>query len=259
MSTSSTLLFQRLQSLQLTRTKPDTLHPWEQHYVDEVGEEDAESGRIEFMQDKGFYPYFLNGLHSDLTVRDANGREWKVHKLIVTKGCDFFVRALKGGFKESRTNVIEMPNDPPSAVKAMLDLLYSEDYAVITPTRNIRTLKFHLDVWITAVIYDMAGLQEMAYRRFVRLWMSGGCPRFILPLLAERIYDCTMESDEWMRVFVANMSAVHLPGLLLQDDFRQVMADSSEFSADVARALARLQDHAPFPCRDCKNHALESE
>ncbi|KAK8205047.1 hypothetical protein IWZ01DRAFT_559532 [Phyllosticta capitalensis] len=251
---------------QLTQPQPSgmqegILHPLEYHHLSEVKDAIVKSGNTESLRKQGYYSSFESGTHSDCTIRSRDGLEWKVHKVIVTKNCKFFEIALGGGFRESRTNVVEMPNDEPAAVKALLEYLYVEDYSIVDSTpRTLGPLMRHLEVYIVGQIYDVPGLQDLAYRRFVSCWFTGRCPRNIFHIVARKVYDSTPESDNLIRGFLADMAAVHLRGLLLNKNFVEVMADFEAFSTDVAKSMAKSDDKhesKEFRCKLCEK-ALRS-
>ncbi|KAK8205046.1 hypothetical protein IWZ01DRAFT_544689 [Phyllosticta capitalensis] len=169
----------------------------------EVGDdEDDHRGKIDSFQDIGYYSWFQSGTLSDLTIRASDGKEWTVHKIVVAKGCDFFAKAITSGFKESHTNVIEMMNDAPEAINALLEYLYVNDYS-IPQTNDREILTLHLEAYIIGEIYCVSGLKEIAYSRFVRHWMSiRGCWD-MLPFMVERIYESLPDTDKGLRSFVA--------------------------------------------------------
>jgi BTB/POZ domain len=53
---------------------------------------------------------------------------YKVHKVVLCGQSDFFKKACNGGFREASSGVIEMKEDDPAAVKAMLQFFYTFDY-----------------------------------------------------------------------------------------------------------------------------------
>ncbi|KAK8224397.1 hypothetical protein HDK77DRAFT_487906 [Phyllosticta capitalensis] len=55
-------------------------------------------------------------------------------------------RALKE--RQSSRNVVKIPNDEPSALKALIEFLYVGDYDIMTATDNDIVLDFHLQVYM---------------------------------------------------------------------------------------------------------------
>ncbi|KAK0621094.1 hypothetical protein DIS24_g11451 [Lasiodiplodia hormozganensis] len=68
---------------------------------------------------------------TDVTIRLSDGTELRAHREVLEGQSAFFRNALKPGtFKESFTGVISLPNDPPQAVRAMIEFFYMFRYTV---------------------------------------------------------------------------------------------------------------------------------
>ncbi|KAK8230736.1 hypothetical protein HDK77DRAFT_429278 [Phyllosticta capitalensis] len=231
-------------------------HPQEFAFLTQVGDEDDTRGKIETFHGIGHYSDFQRGTLSDLTIRASNAREWTVHKAVVVKGCEFFVHAVMSNFKETHTNVIEMVNDDPAAINALLEYLYVGDYS-IPRLYGLQLLMMHTEVYIIGAIYCVPGLQELAYRRLVRLWLSKGvfC-HGMAPFIVKRIYEALPDTDTSLRMreFLSCMSAIHLPGLLVQPMFGNLMATFSAFREDVANALVKVDTGRK--CRACCHRVM---
>ncbi|KAK8230737.1 hypothetical protein HDK64DRAFT_255878 [Phyllosticta capitalensis] len=238
-------------------TQRQCRNPVELEYMDDVKDVEIKYGNTASFRKVGYYHALETGVHSDVIVRDRDGAEWKVHKLIVTKTCEFFKNALSGSFRESRRNVVEMPNDDPAAVKALLEYLYVEDYSIVEDTpRKPEVLLQHLEVYIIGQIYVIPGLQDLAYRRFVKYWFTAWCPCPIFNDVARRVYNSTLVSDKQIRCFIADMAAVHLRGLLLNREFVEVMADFEAFSIDIAKSMVKNDDKCGTERARCKSQPL---
>ncbi|KAI7250112.1 hypothetical protein KC343_g4893 [Hortaea werneckii] len=66
---------------------------------------------------------FETGEYADMTIT-CSGRTWQVHKVVGCSQVPFFAKAVTGKFKESRDSCIDLVDDDPSAVGAMLRWLY---------------------------------------------------------------------------------------------------------------------------------------
>ncbi|KAF9640948.1 putative btb poz-like protein [Lasiodiplodia theobromae] len=124
-------------------------------------------------EDKELKNAFLNildsGAYSDMKIRLSDGTEINCHRAILSERCDFFRNALRSGFKESHTGVIEMFNDPPEAVRAMVTYLYTAEYSD-NGLDGLDLVFYHLDVYIIAATYLVKGLAGTAgYRVEKRL------------------------------------------------------------------------------------------
>ncbi|RMY65719.1 hypothetical protein D0863_08926 [Hortaea werneckii] len=84
---------------------------------------------------------FETGEYADMTIT-CSGRTWQVHKVVVCSQVPFFAKAVTGKFKikdmtpslilhqESRDSCIDLVDDDPSAVDAMLRWLYYGTFQV---------------------------------------------------------------------------------------------------------------------------------
>ncbi|KAL0258081.1 hypothetical protein SLS55_007252 [Diplodia seriata] len=71
-----------------------------------------------------------SGVFSDVTLILRDGSELTCHRILL-RSCDFFKNALEpGGFQESLTRIIDMKNDPPQAVRKVVEYLYTGDYSL---------------------------------------------------------------------------------------------------------------------------------
>lgn len=66
---------------------------------------------------------FDDQLFSDLTIR-FSGYEIKAHKAIVSQASDYFTSALAGSFCEADSNVLNLHDDNPAAVKGLIAYMY---------------------------------------------------------------------------------------------------------------------------------------
>lgn len=52
--------------------------------------------------------------------------------MLITRGGDFFARAVCKGFSESSTSVLDLPDEDPDTVACLLLFIYSDEYNEIT-------------------------------------------------------------------------------------------------------------------------------
>ncbi|KAI6813273.1 hypothetical protein KC340_g17926 [Hortaea werneckii] len=127
------------------------------------------------------------GSRSDLTIK-CEGRVFKVHKLIVSTRSPVLARASSNGFLESHTNVIEHVQYDADTVERMIEYIYTVNYGLPTaPTIRVPSyvpggngattndlaiigvnakLIIHARLYAIANYYDIAGLRDLAFRRF---------------------------------------------------------------------------------------------
>lgn len=91
----------------------------------------------------------------------------------------FFQAAVQGSFRESLTKSIDMPDDTPNAVSALIEFLYTGNYTypydssitslhrvLRTPIASLIEGQFHVAVSTIALKYGCQGLAESAVRNF---------------------------------------------------------------------------------------------
>ncbi|KKY13980.1 putative btb poz domain protein [Diplodia seriata] len=97
--------------------------------------------------------------NSDMTIKLSDGTELQCHRNIVCSQCSFFAKALEPGrFKESYTGVVKLPNDPPEAVTALIEFLYTSSYTISKNLDRADQVLFHAEVYEVAKIYDLDDL-----------------------------------------------------------------------------------------------------
>jgi hypothetical protein len=80
--------------------------------------------------------------------------------MILSSASEYFERLFDSGFSESSQSVIELQDDEPEAVVAMLRFLYTFDY--VDKKANLPSLDFHFEVCKTAKKYLLPKLEEKA-------------------------------------------------------------------------------------------------
>jgi hypothetical protein len=142
---------------------------------------------------------FQHGNFADLTL-SCQGRTFNVHKFILlTKGGTFFQSVVCGGFAESHTSSIDLPEDDPHIIELVLLHIYTgqyesgvkttespaqsphdhgpgdgkhapDDRAVVTSRDPMDTdaVMTHVAVFAAAVKFGIQSLQDQARIAFVR-------------------------------------------------------------------------------------------
>ncbi|KIW33416.1 uncharacterized protein PV07_00268 [Cladophialophora immunda] len=101
----------------------------------------------------------LDAGDGDVVVRCGQWA-WRCHKDILASRCSFFKTCCEGGFTESTTHEIGLPDDEPRAVQAMLRYLYTLDVTQIYRPGDplFSDVERDLDVFVVA---DKYGLDEL--------------------------------------------------------------------------------------------------
>ena len=89
------------------------------------------------------------------------------HKLILHLQSPVFAKSLSGNFKEAQAVVdtMELNEDEPAELKAMLDHFYAKEYDV---PQHESALKFHVKMFKMANYYQTETLEHAAIVNFKR-------------------------------------------------------------------------------------------
>nr|OQO29842.1 hypothetical protein B0A51_01999 [Rachicladosporium sp. CCFEE 5018] len=154
---------------------------------------------------------FLDGKYYDLTIQ-VGERKWKVHKIIVCAGCEFFAKACDGGFKEATSNIIEMPDDDPKAVNALVEYLYGRDF---TQADDKDDNGFDEDIALLVSIFQLADkymvqpLQGLVEHR-IRAKIGGASIKSGVPAIIDAIEDATSDGRDILQdMLIAHISTKH--------------------------------------------------
>ncbi|KAF2094455.1 hypothetical protein NA57DRAFT_60499 [Rhizodiscina lignyota] len=111
---------------------------------------------------------FDDAKYSDLTIR-CGEKTFKVHKMILCTQSEFFVNACERGFKESKTNEIDLSDNDVILIEAFLRFMYKGTYEVPQPEGyKVSEICFHLAMIIIGDKYLLQTLKGHAAKR-VRL------------------------------------------------------------------------------------------
>ncbi|KAK8176911.1 hypothetical protein IWX90DRAFT_481965 [Phyllosticta citrichinensis] len=170
--------------------------------------------------------YFENERHADITIVCRDGRAIKAHKLVLSLGSPYFEKALNPAhnFKnkhltappqESQSNEVQLHDEEPAVVKAVLQFIYTRDYAcasVSSPGLDDSTthtndhddeddslaaeLIFHAAMHAAAGYFLMPALANIAFTRFDAL-ATADWPRTAaaLPAVIAFVYENSPSSS----------------------------------------------------------------
>ncbi|EOD43502.1 putative btb poz domain-containing protein [Neofusicoccum parvum UCRNP2] len=146
---------------------------------------------------------FNSRLYSDLEVLYKDGATYYVHKYI-----------------EAQENVIDLSNDDPALVKAVLRFFYYHDYEPTTNTEPM--LLFHTKMYVMGAYYFIPGLKEHAKKKLRSLILDGSWETKEFPDAIAEIYDWTVESDKGLRDVVVRATTDNFDTLKTDQHFLDV-------------------------------------
>lgn len=104
----------------------------------------------------------LRNLKKDVALADASlgccGEIFKAHRLVLCNFCPFFRSAFLGGFKESKSNHVDMEDTTPRAVAVLLNYAYALDAVEACGS----DLDLAFEVWHLAARLEVEGLKTIA-------------------------------------------------------------------------------------------------
>lgn len=158
--------------------------------------------------------FYKLGEHSDMTLKTKDGKEHKVHQIILRAQSRFFDRAFdsKSTWQETKLGEMELFNDAPENIQAMIDWMYSFSYespAHMT-SRQARTL-FHVQMYAMGDIYDATPLKDLAARNFDT---DVDHRAELFPETVRAVYATTPPSDRGLRDRLLRVCAANIAELL---------------------------------------------
>ncbi|KAL1647131.1 hypothetical protein SLS58_002902 [Diplodia intermedia] len=217
---------------------------------------DEEAWTYPGVSKRGTLTRFLHsGKHSDLVIR-CGARTWNVHKVIVFTHCGFLEKAHGEDLQGQESGVIELNDDHPDAVAAMLEWAYSADSQQPTAppkpspsakTRSAQMLDWmHLNVrvYMLAEKYCMPSLRDLAWINMTMITddyaVHSRADAIHLTKVGAFIYANTPDvPDHQLRdLFLSNVW-VNIKLMYACGNFRLFLKGGNTFGADFVRYIAR--------------------
>ncbi|KAE9965065.1 hypothetical protein EG328_009982 [Venturia inaequalis] len=179
----------------------------------------------------GLSKLLASGQFADMLIT-CQGREFKVHKAIVCSQSAVLLGAFKpGGFKEkeSITGVIDLPDDEPATVEAMINFLYK--FEITTPTNTAEAMPLLTSLFTLADKYDVVPLKHIIRQKFEKLCMTKETTHIIAAVKAVYSTEGTTE----LRCVVVEWAHKYLKAFLNDPGFEETMDEFGEFGKDIAK------------------------
>ncbi|KAG9256582.1 uncharacterized protein F5Z01DRAFT_634164 [Emericellopsis atlantica] len=227
------------------------------------------------------------GKYADCTIQSVD-RTYRVHKALFCSQSSVFEAALDGPFKEAQTGVLNLPEDHPQALEALIDYIYLGDYDASSliptePDRNqsqeqeqqtvdhafdhagfvlpfaptmadLEQVPLHAEVFILADKYDLRSLCGFASEKILALIAKNRDhivdENFlqIIPLLYT--HEAFKDEEELRKEVVKALSWAPLAND--PERVRDVLAEVPELALDLVLSLQK----SPFP-QNVVQEALE--
>ncbi|KAK5121820.1 hypothetical protein LTR85_004695 [Meristemomyces frigidus] len=195
---------------------------------------------------EGVSALFNSKRFSDLAVR-CGDYDWPAHKSVLCTQSEYFAKACEGEFKvRSTNNTIELHDDDPDAVEAMLRFFYTLDYSDLPKSRDsVCSAVFNVRVFTLAEKYLLVHLREHAAAKFAaaadRSWGSDGFTDAIT-----EAYTTTADYEAQLKRGIMGVVLTHAKDLFDMDGeyhhFREMARHVPIFTAEVAELLSQRLD-----------------
>jgi hypothetical protein len=197
---------------------------------------------------------------SDLTIK-CGDREFKTHKVYLYRASPYFQKLLdpNSAFREANQSVIELKEDEPDAVRAMLDHVNDLPYDGSFSLNDLPTsVRFHLKVFVTAKKYLLPQLQTQAYNRF-RTDVGTLCGNR-LPICIDQLIDLLeffqqyIDEDEIIVQWIETLALTHLTRLIIEKAFRDWLEGSPILQPVIERLQSDFEEgQSVVVCNVCSN------
>ncbi|KAF4312252.1 hypothetical protein GTA08_BOTSDO12390 [Botryosphaeria dothidea] len=176
---------------------------------------------------------FESGRYSDMIVRCSDGTDYHVHKSVVYTQCKLFANAADGSFQES-SGLVTLANDPPAAIRALLQHLYGIEY---TEDPDTALVVHHARVYTIGEIYQVPELKTLAAARFREAASFVRVNYEDLAQAIKEIYESTPTGDRTLRDAARDVVMEKLDELISDDAFMHTLEEVGAFAMLLSRAL----------------------
>ena len=203
----------------------------------------------------GIKRFHSNEEYSDLAIT-CKYDEWKVHKIILASQPEFFHSACSGGFREAKESKINLDNDEPGIVNALIHYFYNFDYENAKGLYHVNELVLDVHMFNIADKYLVEPLKKLAASKFddraKRLWFTD---QFAWAIA--EIYKSSAKDIGLLKQTVIKVAIEHRDMLLDEertiDQVRNVLRKTPDFGADLSMTLAKTKPKQLwYKCPDCE-------
>lgn len=174
----------------------------------------------------------------------AGETEYEVHRVVLSAHSGYFNRLFRSKFKEADEREVTLRDDPPLAVKAMIQYFYRFSYDAWTTGH----LLHHSTIFTLADKYEIAALKELACQNFASAThsfvFSADTLAKNLMAVAPHVYTHTPPTDDRLRkkvveVFVRNEKEILKA--CQKGVFNQMLQEVPELACDLIPALTGIK------------------
>ncbi|KAL4777963.1 hypothetical protein BJX76DRAFT_363185 [Aspergillus varians] len=197
--------------------------------------------------------YFHASTFSDMTIVTKD-QKFDVHRLIVCGQSEFFSRLFSHNWKEVTEKVIQLEEDDPRAIEAMIYFLYGFNYdSSGSDQGRTSPMLFNVKVYQIGDKYGVPKLKAEAKEKFsVAIKTCWEMDDF--PIAIASAYSTTASTDRGLRDLLVSTSLEHINDLLKNDDFKQTLRETLGFAADLVQNQGHQVSTTTYHCPNCMNN-----
>jgi len=236
--------------------------------------------------DNDFKGHYKSGEFADFVIK-CEGREWKVHRVIISSRSGYFRKACQEAFREGMDKCINLEEEDPYMVEKMLLSLYTlddQESQQIHPKEHQKTpasksmdtskvvhrvpridpcqeLLTNAEMYAMGDKYDIPRLRQLSMARFSHLleivakdWNR--CDLEVLPQVIECVFQTTVCSDRGLRDPLVPVLKTHW--LHIQDSLPEVV-DYLKRNGEAALELLNCDKVSTSYCECCRIDSDESD
>ncbi|KKZ63347.1 hypothetical protein EMCG_02348 [[Emmonsia] crescens] len=197
--------------------------------------------------------FFSSSKFTDFIIRTTEN-EFKVHKMVICGQSEFFSCLFDEEWKETTDNSIDLMNDDPRTIEAMIYFMYESDYDSSGNSQGrISPMLFNAKVYGVAEKYGVSRLKQEAKAKFEDAVRTCWDMDDFTPTIME-VYTSTISTDRGLRDVLVDTTSTHIKSLLQKGPFVLILEECAGFSADVIQLLARrLPTRNKYTCPSCRS------
>ncbi|KAI9036230.1 BTB/POZ domain-containing protein [Aspergillus affinis] len=182
-----------------------------------------------------------------MTIVTKN-REFKVHKVIVCGQSGAFSHALRNDWMEAKTATVDLAEDDPTTIEAMIHFMYGINYENSSSDHDRGfPMLFNIRVYQVGDKYDVPKLKSQARENFINA-LEKNSKIDDLPLAIADAYQKTVSTDRGLRDPILSTTLCHIDALLENESFKQVLQETSNFAVDLVQRQAQMTGMKVYRC-----------
>ncbi|KAJ9414681.1 hypothetical protein FOXG_17151 [Fusarium oxysporum f. sp. lycopersici 4287] len=203
-----------------------------------------------------------SGEFTDFTLA-CDGRDIKVHKIIICSQSPVFRAACAGQFKEAFSGTYDLTSHQPDMIQLMVDYLYTGDYSIgmnetdeTNTASNSGALSTHAIMYALGDEYDIKGLRDLSARKYSwSLDESLELDNFLLSI--PHVYTLTPESSRGLRdpalEYARNKLQAAGGRSDIRDAFDELVMECPEFLKELLYYCVQAPSLGYCPCTGPRN------